>query len=190
MTRRRRRRPRGRGKKPSGRLRSGGRRNTAKWKRNGRKCDRKSGTRWEISYSSSFFLLSFFLSFFFSLFFFSPLFLRVYSRWKGARGREINFSGELCVEQSAVNPISPYEFEMGEGAFSSRDVGEESYDRYDEKHKKHFFFRIEFSKLDFWKLPSRFRSIAWIYSCYSLQLNLFTGKSRRCCWIICRITMY
>lgn len=45
MTRRRKRRPRERGKKPSGRLRSEGRRNTAKWKRNGRRCDRKSGTR-------------------------------------------------------------------------------------------------------------------------------------------------
>lgn len=37
-------------------------------------------------------------------------------------------SRELCVEQSAVNPISPYEFEMRGGLDSpeSRDVGEES----------------------------------------------------------------
>lgn len=45
MTRRRRKRPRGSGRRPSGRPRSGGRRNTVKWKRNERRCDRRSETR-------------------------------------------------------------------------------------------------------------------------------------------------
>lgn len=45
MTRRRRKRPKEKGKKPSGKLRSEGRRNIAKWKKNERRCDRKSGTR-------------------------------------------------------------------------------------------------------------------------------------------------
>lgn len=45
MTRRRKRKPREKGKKPSGRLRSEERRSTVKWKRNERRCDKKSGTR-------------------------------------------------------------------------------------------------------------------------------------------------
>lgn len=47
MIRKRRRRPRERGKKPSGKLRRDERRSIAKWKRNGRRCDKRSGTRSE-----------------------------------------------------------------------------------------------------------------------------------------------
>ena len=45
MTRRKKRRPREKGKKPSGRLRNEGRRSIAKWKRTERRYGRKSGTR-------------------------------------------------------------------------------------------------------------------------------------------------
>jgi len=45
MTRRRRKRPRGRGRRLSGKPRNEGRKNTVKWKRNERRCDRRSETR-------------------------------------------------------------------------------------------------------------------------------------------------
>lgn len=44
-TRRRRKRPRERGRRPLGKLRNEGRKSTARWRKNGRRCDRRSETR-------------------------------------------------------------------------------------------------------------------------------------------------
>lgn len=45
MTRRRKRKPRERGRRLLGRPRSEERKNTVKWKKNGRRCDKRSETR-------------------------------------------------------------------------------------------------------------------------------------------------